>query len=479
MKSYWTLTAEKIASFPPLTGERQADVVVIGGGMAGVLTAYYLKQHGADVLLLEADTIGSGQTENTTAKVTSQHGLIYEKLQKAMGLSLARQYAAANEGAIQSYRELIRREHIDCQWEDCPAFLYSLEDADDLKKEAEAAKALGLPASFTTDTELPFLVKGAVRFADQGRFHPLSFLRAVAKGLPICEHSRVQRVEGTTCFTERGKVFSKEVVFACHYPFINFPGAYFMRMHQERSYVLALSGTASLKGVYLGVDKENAFSFRQAGKVLLLGGENHRTGENRPGGRYQGLLEKAQTWWPGCREVARWSAQDCMPMDGVPYIGPYAADAPHWWVATGFQKWGMTTSMVAATLLTNAILGEGSPYAPVFAPSRFTPAASAKNFLVDGYHAAKDLVRQVLQPPRAALDELPPGHGGIVDVEGEKVGVYKTEEGKVFTVSTRCPHLGCQLEWNPDEKSWDCPCHGSRFDHTGKRLDGPAEEGLL
>lgn len=479
MKSYWNLTAEKNDPFPILEGEHQTDVVVIGGGMAGVLTAYLLKEQGVDVLLLEAGTVGSGQTEHTTAKVTAQHGLIYDKLQKSMGPLLAKQYADANQGAVNAYRTLIEKEKIECQWEDCPAYLYSLEDIRPLEKEVEAAAGLGLPATFTTETELPFSVKGAVRFEGQARFHPLLFLRALAKGLPIYEHSRVKRVEGTTCFTEQGKVVSKEVVFACHYPFVNFPGAYFMRMHQERSYVLALSGPPVLHGVYLGVDKENAFSFRQAGKVLLLGGENHRTGENRPGGRYLGLLEKAQAWWPGCREVARWSAQDCMPMDGVPYIGPYAADAPHWWVATGFQKWGMSTSMVAAKLLTGSIIGREEPYTEVFAPSRFTPAASAKNFLVDGYHAAKDLVRQVLQPPRAVLEELPLGHGGIVDVEGEKVGVYKTEEGKVFTVSTRCPHLGCQLEWNPDEKSWDCPCHGSRFDYTGKRLDGPAEEGLL
>ena len=270
---------------------------------------------------------------------------------------------------------------------------------------------------------------------------------------------------------------AKHIVFATHFPFLNMPGFYFARMHQERSYVLALKDAAQLDGMYLGVDGE-ALSFRNFEDTLLLGGGSHRTGENSAGGQYAGLRQQAEKLYPGSREITRWSAQDCVTLDGVPYIGPFAAAQPNWYVATGFGKWGMTSSMVAATLIADEISGVENPRAEVFSPLRFTPSASVKSFFLEMGHAVSGLSRQIFTIPEADLADLPLGHGGVLENEGEKVGVYKDEQGAVHLVSTRCSHLGCQLAWNPDEKSWDCPCHGSRFDYQGNLLDNPAQTGL-
>ena len=473
MESIWSKTTQLPAQ-PSLPGDLSVEAAVIGGGMAGLLTAYLLQEKGIEAVVLEADRVAGGQTKNTTAKITSQHGLIYTKLTRQFGAERAGQYARANQRAIGEYRRLIEALEADCGFEICPAYLYSGVEEDCLREEAEAAQSLGIPAEFTTETELPFPVKGAVRFDGQGRFHPLRFLEAVLPKVTVYENTRVTEVKGDKIRTERGTVRAKHIVFATHYPFVNFPGYYFLRMHQERSYVLALENALLPGGMYYGVD-EGGLSLRTAGDCLLLGGGGHRTGENRKGGRYDLLRQAAVEYWPESREVGHWSAQDCMTHDSVPYIGHYASGTEGWYVATGFGKWGMTGSMVSAMLLSDLITGRDNPDADVFCPQRFDLPANAKNLLEDGKQTVKSLSRQIFTGGRALVEDLPAGHGGVVEVDGEKMGAYRDESGELFLVSTRCPHLGCQLEWNPDEKSWDCPCHGSRFDHRGNRISGPAQ----
>jgi len=474
--SIWSQSTE-LAPRPPLPGTMRVDALVIGAGMAGLLTAYFLQEAGLKTVVVEASRIGSGQTKNTTAKLTSQHGLIYHELLERLGEEKARQYAEANQSAIAAYWELAKKKNIGCELVECPAYLYSATAAEALEREAEAARSLGLPAELVRETELPFPVAAALRFSGQARFHPLCFLEAIAEELEIYENTPVRSVEGEMAHTERGTITAEHIIFATHFPFMNVPGYYFLRMHQERSYVLALSGAAQLKGCYLGVE-EDGLSFRPAGELLLLGGGAHRTGENRKGGQYQRLRESARRYWPDCREVAAWSAQDCMTLDGLPYIGPYGLGQPHWYVATGFRKWGMTSSMVSALLLRDLILQGGSPWQEVFSPQRFRPGAAAPSLAKEVTHASRGLARRFLEGPRAAVEALPLGHGGIVEWEGEKLGVYKNQQGQVYAVEAHCPHLGCQLEWNPEEKSWDCPCHGSRFDHLGNLIDNPAQEDL-
>ena len=502
--SVWSESAGSAAR-PPLEGELSVDAAVIGGGLAGILTAHFLSRTGLRVAVLERGRIGGGQTSGTTAKITSQHGLIYHRLIEQFGEETARGYAAANQQAIGEYAALIEELHIDCDFRRRPAFLYTTENPALLAREHEAAARLGIASSLVTETGLPFPVAAALRFEAQACFHPLKFLYAVAEPLEIYERTAVLRVEDDRVLTSRGTVTAKHIFFCCHYPFQNVPGYYFMRMHQERSYVIALApeknggasggskpgssasenpepespaaGGGIPEGMYLGIDPDG-LSFRPSGDMLLLGGGSHRTGENRAGGRFAKLRQAAADYYPSLREIAAWSAQDCITLDSIPYIGRFSSSTPNWYVATGFGKWGMTSSMAAALLLTGLIRDGAHPWEPVFSPQRFSLSASGKTLAQEMLHAAKDLSRRVFSPPRGEVDALPKGHGGVVELDGEKCGVYKDENGELFVVSIRCPHLGCQLEWNPDEKSWDCPCHGSRFDYRGRLLDEPAQQGI-
>lgn len=474
MESIWS----KTCSFPkrePLSQDISTEVAVIGAGITGILTAYLLQKAGKKVVVLEANRMASGQTRNTTAKITSQHGLIYTNLLHTLGKEKAWQYAQANETAIRTYQDLIAAEQIHCDFVKTNAYVYSNDKAR-LLEEVHSAVSLGLPATFTESLPLPVSAAGAVCFAEQAQFHPLKFLKPLTESLTIYERTPVSTVKEHTLITPKGNVTAEHIIFATHYPFINFPGLYFARMHQERSYVLALENTPLTEGMFIGND-ENACSFRTYGNLLLFGGEAHRTGQNKQGGRYDTLRKKAKALFPNCREVAHWSAQDCIPADGVPFIGQYAAGKPHWYVATGFQKWGMTTAMVSATLLRDSICGIKNPFAEVFDPSRFS-AELLSGVTCESKESIKGLSKRFFQVPDAEAKELPFGHGGIVTVDDEKVGVYKDETGKLHLVDIRCPHLGCQLEWNPDEKSWDCPCHGSRFDAYGKLISGPAQENI-
>ena len=475
MESIWTKTC-RIPKREPLQRDKNTEVAVIGAGMAGILIAYQLQKAGKQVILLEANRIASGQTRNTTAKITSQHGLKYAALLSSHGEDLARQYAMANEEAIAAYRQIITEEKIPCDFQETAAFVYA-QDKRKLMAEAEAAASLGISASFQSHAETPFGIFPALRFDGQAQFHPLKFIRHLAEQLEIYEKTPVETIDDHTLHTPKGKVTAEHIVFATHYPFVNFPGLYFARMHQERSYVLALENAPLTEGMFIG-DGENNYSFRIYDKYLLFGGEGHRTGDNREGGKYDALRQKAKELFPEAQESAHWSAQDCMPVDGIPYIGQYAAGKPNWYVATGFQKWGMTTSMVAALLLRDLICGKENPYAKVFDPQRFSMEA-AEGIACEMKEATKTLARRFFKLPETTEKELPVGHGGIVEVDGEKIGVYKDENGTTYMVNIRCPHLGCQLEWNPDEKSWDCPCHGSRFDFRGHLINGPAQKNII
>lgn len=418
------------------------DVIVIGAGMAGLLIAYYLQKQGKWVLVLEANEIASGQTGRTTAKITSQHDLKYKKLIKQIGVKKAKLYAQANEAAIDEYEKLIEEENIKCQFKRLPAYLYTREDKRVLWEEAQAAAYLGVDAFFSRQSELPFAISSVVGFRNQAQFAPLEFVEHISKKLEIWEHTRVIKIRGDRIITKDKVLEADKIVVATHYPIRNVPGFYFMRQHQERSYVLALAGHDKLQGMYLGID-EDGISLRQAGDYLLLGGSSHRTGKNIVGGAYDFLECIAKKHYPECKEVARWSAQDCMPHDGIPFIGRYSIFTPNLYVATGFQKWGMTSSMVAAMIIRDELCGRRNPYSEVFRPQRMNIRAGAINFLVDVGESTIGLLK----------------------------GVFRKK-------SPRCSHMGCELVWNPDEHSWDCPCHGSRFEKDGKLRDNPAIKGI-
>lgn len=426
MESIWKNNAQ-IPSFPSLDTDLKTDVLIIGGGLTGLLCAYKLKQQGIRYALLEADRVCRGVTANTTAKITSQHGLIYGSLLRKFGREAARTYWEIQELALQEFRRL--SEGIPCDFQNTSHTVYASEDLTALTEEAEALRTLEIPFEYTNSLPLPVPVKGAVRFADQAQFHPLKFAAGISEGLDIYEQTPVREFTEGGAVTDRGRIRAERIIVATHFPILNKHGGYFLKMYQERSYVLSVEHAADVHGMYLAAEK-NGFSFRNHGSQLLIGSGGHRTGKRSNG--WQDLEGFAQEQYPQGSVVARWANQDCMTLDGMPYIGRYSKGTPNLYVATGFNKWGMTNSMAAAMVLTDLIQGKTTPYASLFSPVRsMLHSQLAVNLLESGLH--------LLKPTKP-----------------------------------RCPHLGCALHWNPQERSWDCPCHGSRFSKEGKLLDNPA-----
>ena len=477
MKSVWSESCN-FGKREELNGDIKVDVLVIGAGIAGVLTGYILSQRGRDVVLIEKDKITSGNTKNTTAKITSQHYLIYDKLINEFGEEKARQYAKANELAIKKYKEIIEERRIDCDFEEVPAFVYSLNDVDLIKKEVEAAKRVGIDAEFVDKINLPLDIKGAVKFNNQAQFNPLKFLVDITKELKIYENTKAIKVDDNIVETNKGKIIANEIVVATHYPIINVPGFYFMKMHQERSYVIALENAQKVDGMYIDYES-NGYSFRDYNGLLLFGGEGQRTGENETGGSYDKLRKAAKKLYPESVEKYYWSAQDCITIDGIPYIGQYSDNTPNIYVATGFNKWGMTSSMVSAMIISDLITQQENDFSEIFSPHRFDLSLSIKNVAKDMATTAKNFIAQKVYIPSSEIEHIKNGHGGIVEYDGQKVGVYKNDGGQIFTVSTKCSHLGCELHWNADELTWDCPCHGSRFDYKGNLIDSPAVKNIV
>lgn len=410
-----------------LEGDLRTDVLIIGGGMAGILCAHFLRQEGIDYALVESDRIGSGITGNTTAKITSQHGLIYDRLIRSYGKERAGKYLHANQWAVDQYAQLCRE--IDCGFEYKDAYIYSLSDRKSIQQETKAAEKLGMAAVYTELTELPFRVAGAVKFPAQAQFHPMKFISGLATGLNIYEHTVMREMGDHWIATDKGKVYAKAIIVATHFPVLNKHGSYFLKMYQHRSYVLALKNAANVKGMYLE-ERKNGISLRNYEDLLLIGGGDHRTGHR--GGNWQELRRFAGKYYPAAEEKYHWAAQDCMSLDGIPYIGHYSRNTPDLYVATGFNKWGMTSAMIAAKLLTEQLAGRKNEYAEVFSPSR---SILKPQLLINGIEAVGNLVS--------------------------------------FS-KKRCPHLGCALKWNVYERTWDCPCHGSRFSEYGRVLDNPA-----
>ncbi len=460
-----------------LQGDISTEVAVIGAGLAGVLTAYMLQERGISVVVIEQNQVGSGITKNTTAKITSQHGLIYQKLLRYKGEERAREYARANQMAIQKFEEISSNLNIDCDYEILPNYIYSLKSEQKIRREVEAAKRIGLPATYTRDTTLPFQVKAAVRLDNQAQFHPIKFLEGVAGKLTIYENTKITEIKKDgLIITEQGKVKAKSIVIATHYPFINTPGYYFLRLHQERDYLTALQGwekgNNTLDGMYLDEDK-NGFTFRTYQNYLLCGGGYHRTGDNNPINSYEKIETAVKKWFPEASIKYTWSNQDCITPDGVPYIGRYSARTPNIYVATGFNKWGMSSSMVAAQIISDLIINNESEYQKVYYPRRLMFSGS-KVLLKDTGIIAKNLLSEHLKISKDKLGEIQPNKAGIINYNGQKYGVYRDKEDRYYFVTTKCPHLGCSLEWNQNELTWDCPCHGSRFDYRGRLISNPA-----
>ncbi len=428
MGSIWIETVKR-PHFDSLQHDIKTDVLIVGGGIAGVLCAYMLKQNGVECALVEADRICNGTTADTTAKLTLQHGLVYDKLINKYGYDAAWQYFHAQRLALYKYRVLC--EKFDCDFEESPAFVYSRTDGKSLEREAVALEKLGCPVSFSNHSELPFKVVGAVGIDRQAHFHPLKFAFEAVRGLNVYEKTKVLEFKPHEAVTDKGRIAFKKLIITTHFPIINKHGSFFLKMYQHRSYVTALKNTPEINGMYVDEDMKG-LSFRNYKGILLLGGGGHRTGKQ--GGNWRELEGFSKRYYPKAEAVARWAAQDCMTLDGIPYIGQYSRRTPDIYVATGFNKWGMTSSMVAAMILTDTVLGKNNEYASVFSPSR-----------------------SIVHPQLA-------------------VNLAESLMGLLTPTVPRCPHMGCALKYNKQERSWDCSCHGSRFTESGELINNPATD---
>lgn len=425
-KSIWQEIS--LPQFPTLEGDCKTDVCIIGGGLTGLLCAHELQKRGIEYTLIEADRVIRGTSGRTTAKITSQHGLIYGKLLKTIGEERAKLYWQSNEIALCAMRELCTS--VDCDFQEQNNYIYSRDTLAPLEAEMKALEMLGIPAQLDLDLPLPFTTAGAVCFSNQGQFHPGKLATCLAKGKRICENTAALNIHKNVVITNRGNIQAEKIIVATHFPFIDRYGAYFAKMYQKRSYVLALTGAGKLEGMYLDC-QENGLSLRMQGDLLLLGGGGHRTGKR--GGGWEALEAAAKVWYPESREVYRWAAQDCITLDGIPYIGQYSPLLPDVYVATGFNKWGMTSAMLSAQSLADMVQGRRNDYQSLFDPSR---SMNMKLFANLGH---------------SALHLLKP-------------------------TAPRCSHLGCALEWNRQERAWECPCHGSRFSECGEVLENPAQK---
>jgi glycine/D-amino acid oxidase-like deaminating enzyme/nitrite reductase/ring-hydroxylating ferredoxin subunit len=487
--SLWLDTAPT-TSYPPLEPGRHYDVAVLGGGIAGLTTAYLLQRQGAKVAVIEAGRIASGVTAYTTAKVSALHGTIYSTIESKHGADAAGTYAAANQLAKEWMGARVVELGIDCDWRAKPAFTYA-EDASDVQKveqEVEAAKRAGLPASYTEETDLPWPVEAAVRVENQAEFHPRRYLLGLAEQLEnVFEETRATAVAAgspNTVETTRGTITADDVVVATHFPFLDRAG-FFARMHPERSYALGLrlnKGATAPQGMYLSTESP-AHTVRShpaaGGELVIAGGGSHKVGQADEAERVQELEAWARARFDVKSIEYRWSTQDNMPVDSLPYIGRMLPFQRGIWVATGFLKWGLTNGTAAAMILADLIAGRSNDWTPLFDATRIKPLASAGEFLKENVNVGKHFVGDHLSPPEArSLDDVPPGEGRLVRQGVKKVAAYRHEDGTLDVVSAVCTHLGCQVSWNGAERSWDCPCHGSRFGVDGRVLQGPAVKDL-
>lgn len=420
---------EKRIYFDALKESKSTDVLIVGGGIGGILCAYKLKNAGVDCILAEAAEICGGITKKTTAKITLQHGLIYDKMVRRFGEDKARLYVDAQIKASREYARLSNK--IDCDYETRDSFVYSINDRKKIEKEISAFNRIGVKAELSDAYELPFKVAGAVRIKNQAQFHPLKFLYGISKDLPIYEHTKILELMPYKAVTNYGRIFYKKLIIATHFPILNKHGFYPLKLYQHRSYVLALKKARNVDGMYVD-ESDTGLSFRRYGDLLLLGGGGHRTGKH--GGCWQELEEFAKKYYQNAEIVGKWATQDCMTLDDIPYIGQYSKSTPDIFVATGFNKWGMTNAMVAADILCDLVQGNPNPYAAVFSPTR-----------------------TILCPQLA-------------------VNAFESVLGLLTPTVPRCPHLGCALKYNRAEHSWDCSCHGSRFTEQGELIDNPATD---
>jgi glycine/D-amino acid oxidase-like deaminating enzyme/nitrite reductase/ring-hydroxylating ferredoxin subunit len=487
------LATSTIPEYDGILADKHADVVVVGGGLIGLTTALYLQQEGTDVVLLEAGRIGGRTSGNTTGKVTSQHSAIYANLLDRHGPGKAGQYAAANQAAVEEVADLVNRLGIDCELVRTPAFVYSLTPDSPLRREADVAAALGLPAHFVDPDELqlPLKVAEAVRFDDQVQLHPGRYLAGLATaftqaGGRIFENSRVTEVntdDEIQVVTARGPLVRADHVIVATLLPIGLTGGYFARTRPSQSHGIAVRlPVEAPRGMAISVDSPVRSTRPWPGGgpngLIVVGGDHETGAEQDTEATYQSLVDWVGSVWNFDAEPEyRWSAQDYSTPDLLPFVGK-APGSPIL-VATGMHKWGLSNGTVAAGILRDLVLGRDNPAAGLYDAGRIGDVQAVAKLVKDNLHVGKEFAAGHLGRLKGGVDHLEVGQGGLLTLDdGGTVGAYRDHDGELHTVEPVCTHLGCPLRWNPADTTWDCNCHGSRFDYTGKNLDGPATQPL-
>ena len=493
MESLWIETTKNKINLKSLEGDEETEICVIGGGLFGLTTAYYLTKCGKKVIVLEKGEIGSKVSGNTTGKITSQHDLFYAHLIDNYGEEYAKKYLEANEKAIENIKQIIKEEQIDCDFNVQKSYVYTTKEDEvlEIQKEVAVVNKLGKDAKFVNKIDLPIKIKGAIEFEGQAQFHPRKYMLGLANSIEkqnkIYQYTTVTDVEKNgekyKVYTDKGSVEAKYIVMASHFPIINMPGFYFVKMYQSTSYLIAVETKSQLpQGMYINV-KEPMYSFRTANyngkKILLIGGVGNKTGEPiEDNSHYKKLEKKAREMYPDCKILYRWNTRDCISLDKIPYIGEFSNLMKNVYVGTGFKKWGMTSTNVAANIVVDKIMKNENKYEEIFTATRMKPIKNrweVENILKQTVNSIA-LNKFKIEP--YSIEQIKNDNAAIIEINGDNIGVYKDAKGEVYAVKPNCSHLGCLLSWNNLDKTWDCPCHGSRFDYMGRNIYEPAIKNL-
>lgn len=501
MKSYWTnsLNEKEINKFQSLKENVDTDICIIGGGLTGLNLAYNLRKYNIKTILIEKDRICKSTSGNSTAKITSQHGLIYKYLADSKGIDFAKKYYKANEKAIGNIANIIKNENIDCDFEYQPSYVFTenISDIQKIKEEASIVNKFGGKAEYleAKDIEISNLVKtiAGVKFENQAYFNPYKYANALAK---ICSNSQIHIYEKTKAVdvideengylikTENGcEIKTKYLIITTKYPIVNIPGFYFLKMYQSTSYGIGMKTKQKVfNGMYINSEKPT-ISLRMAkdkdGYILIVVGSDYKTGEEKDLSNSYTRLEKiAREIYPKGEIKYHWNTEDCITLDKIPYIGEFSKVWKNCYVATGFNKWGMTTSKIAADIIIDKIMGFENEYEKIFTATRVDPVKNIKEVGNMVKTSMDALVIKKLEMSKEEVNQTQKGEGKIVEIDGKKVGIYKNEQGEIYKINPVCKHLGCELTWNNLDKTWDCPCHGSRYDYQGNLLYGPSVKDL-
>lgn len=493
MQSYWEEERKNHKEYESLNNNLNVSVCVIGGGLTGLSTAYYLSNN-TSVAVIERNKICGSTSGKNTGKITSQHGIFYKYLIDSQGKEYAKKYLEANEKAINNIERIVDKEKIDCDFERENAYVFTKKETevDKLKDEQKAVDKInrGL-CKFVKITELPMEISGAIEFENQAKFHPLKYGYGLADCIlknngRIFENSQVTDIKKENgkyaVYANKNKIVADYVVITTRYPFMKVPGYYFLKMYQSTSYAIIVDPKKELfSGMYINYEVPN-ISFRTINdghrKLLLAVGYDYKTGTENFKDGYSRLESTVRKMYPDADVLYKWSAEDCITLDKIPYIGEYSTMMPNVYVATGFNKWGLTSSNVAANIISDEILGINNEYIDVFRAKRVEPIKNREEIGNMLKEANKSIFLSKFKIPQVELDDIKMGEGKIIEVNKKKVGVYKANNGQIFKVKPICTHLGCELYFNNIDKVWECPCHGSKFTYDGKSIEVPSNKNL-